>query len=223
MKRKVLAVFVLFLLGLTAVFFAVSSSSTASAQGDGAVWTSSAEPPADFTEANFSVPDGPSLANQEDVIEGGDPISFRITGSTLKPRENDVAYTVDINGSCVYVTAGDNNTVWNAPVTLPNGSLVDTLRIYYYDTSGSNTTAWFTIYDLYGAVVQEWSVSSSTSGGNSFNDSNQINHTIDYSVYNYVINWRPIVTGSAIQLCGFRIFHTPPAYGLGFIPAAFNK
>jgi hypothetical protein len=94
--------------------------------------------------------------------------------------------------------------------------------MYYYDTSGSNTTGWFTIYDLYGSIVEEWSASSSGNSGNSFNDSAQINHTIDYSVYNYVINWRPNVTGSTIQLCGFRVFYTPPPYGLGFIPAVLN-
>jgi hypothetical protein len=94
--------------------------------------------------------------------------------------------------------------------------------MYYYDTSASNTTGWFTIYDLYGAIVEEWSVSSTLNSGNSFNDSAQIDHTIDYGVYNYVINWRPIASGSTLQLCGFRVFYTPPPYGLGFIPAVLN-
>jgi hypothetical protein len=225
MKRKVLALFVLFLLGLTAVFFAASGSSPVNAQGEGNVWTSSAEPPEGFDDpANLAPPgDNPLPANQEDIMEGGGLVSWRVTGSTLKPRENDASYTVDANGSCTYVTGGDSSTVWNAPVSLPNGSLIDTLRMYYYDTSGSNTTAWFTIYDLYGGIVDEWSVSSNISGGNSFNDSSQINHTIDHSVYNYVINWRPVISGSTIQLCGFRVFYTPPLYGYGFIPAAFNK
>jgi hypothetical protein len=156
-------------------------------------------------------------------MEGGGLISWRITGSALKPRESNVSSTVDINGGCTYVTAGNASTVWNTPIHLPNGSVIDTLRMYYYDTSVSNTIGWFTIYDLYGNIDNEWSVSSSTSGGNSFNDSVQINHTIDYSVYSYLINWRPVIAGSTMQLCGFRIFHTPPTYGLGFIPAVLNR
>ena len=41
--------------------------------------------------------------------------TIRFVGSTLRPRDNDVDYTTNSNGSCVYVTAGDSNTVWNFP------------------------------------------------------------------------------------------------------------
>ena len=37
--------------------------------------------------------------------------SIRFVGSTLRPRENNVSYTANGNGSCVYVTAGDASTV----------------------------------------------------------------------------------------------------------------
>jgi hypothetical protein len=135
--------------------------------------------------------------------------SLRITGSALKPRENNVSYAVDINGSCFYVTAGSATTVWNVPITLPDGATIDSLRIYYYDTSASNLSAWFTVYDLYGAIVQEWSVSSSGNSGNSFNDSVQIGHVIDHDVYSYVVNVRPVGTGSTLQFCGARLFYSP--------------
>jgi hypothetical protein len=135
--------------------------------------------------------------------------SLRIAGSTLRPREDDVSYTVAGSGGCVYATTGDAFTVWNHKLTLPAGSRVDTLRMYYNDTSGSTSTAWFTIYDLYGNVVQEWSVSSAGSTGNGFNNSVPIDHVVDYSVYSYALNWRPSVTGSTMQLCGFRIFYGP--------------
>lgn len=90
--------------------------------------------------------------------------------------------------------------------------------MYYYDTSASNTTGWFTVYDLYGNIVQEWSVSSSGDVGYSFSDSAVIDHTIDHSTYAYLLNWRPNATGSTLQLCGFRVFYTPPPFGLEFIP-----
>jgi hypothetical protein len=135
--------------------------------------------------------------------------NLRIVGSALRPRENNVTYTVDSNGSCFYVTAGSATTVWNVPITLPDGATIDTLRIYYYDTSASNLSAWFTIYDLFGAIVQEWSVSSSGNSGNSFNDSVQIGHVIDHDVYSYVVNVRPVGTGSTLQFCGARLFYSP--------------
>lgn len=193
------------------------------AGGSDDLWNSSAEAPAGTAPAQFSPADNPASLDRDDALEGPDApdalISWRVTGSALKPRENDVSYTVNGNGSCVYVTAGDASTVWNITPMLPQGAVVDTLRMYYYDTSGSNSSAWFTIYDLYGAIVQEFSVSTSDNGGNSFNDSAQINHTVDYSVYSYLLNWRPSVTGSTMQLCGFRIFYTPPFFAAGFLPA----
>ena len=83
----------------------------------------------------------------------------------------------------------------------------DTLRIYYYDTSASDMKAWFRVNDLCGGIVDEWSVSSNTSSGNSFSDSAEINHTISYGVYSYAVNVHPIVTGATMQFCGARIFY----------------
>ncbi|MGD9902898.1 MAG: hypothetical protein AB7U83_05475 [Vicinamibacterales bacterium] len=172
---------------------------------------SSADVPAGVPQ---SVADDPSVAPGRDAAwdRATAPVvhNWRIVGSALKPRENDVSYSVSSGGSCAYVTAGDASTVWNAVPQLPDGAVVDTLRMYYSDTSASNSTGWFTIYDLYGTIVQEFPVSSSGSAGNSFNDSAAIGHTVDYSVYSYVLNWRPVVVGSAMQLCGFRVFYTTP-------------
>ena len=137
-------------------------------------------------------------------------LNLRVAGSTLKPRADDVTYQTSGSGGCVYVTGGNQNQVWNIPVLLPQGAVVGTLRIYYDDTSASDSTAWFTIYDLYGAVVDEVSVSTSGTSGNGYRDSASINHQIDYGTYSYVLNWRPIVTGSTMQLCGFRIFYETP-------------
>lgn len=209
---------------LAVILLANGRLSRATAQEAGELWTTSAEAPAGTPPERFSPPDKPAAANlSESPNEANALISWRVTGAALKPRENDVSYGVDGNGSCTYVTAGDAFTVWNIAPDLPQGAVVDTLRMYYNDTSASNFTAWFTIYDLYGTIVDEWSVSSNTNTGNSFNDSAQINHTVDYSVYSYLLNWRPIATGSALQLCGFRIFYTPPPFGLGFLPTVIKS
>ena len=207
---------------------AVNSSEQRSSEPDQAnansnlVWNSSAE------FANESATEeqrsgNPTSITEPDVSDAVNALtSWRITGSALRPRESDVFYSVAGSGGCSYVTSGDASTVWNAPVNLPQGSTVDTLRMYFYDTSGSDSSAWFTVYDLYGSIVQEWSVSTSGSGGNSFNDSAQINHTIDHSIYSYLVNWRPSVTGSTLQLCGFRIFYEPPPFGINFLPLIEN-
>jgi hypothetical protein len=212
------AILALIMAGLLA-----SRPSPASAQDTQTPWLSSAAPPDGVSGLQFSAPD---QALSDNLTEASTPdallqlISYRVTGSALRPRENDVSYTVASDGGCIYVSAGDANTVWNTPVTLPQGSHIDTLRMYYDDTSASNSSAWFSVYDLYGSIVNEWSVSSSGNSGNSFNDSSLISHTIDYSVYSYLLNWRPIVSGSGFQLCGFRIFYEPPPFGASFLPVS---
>ena len=137
-------------------------------------------------------------------------LNVRVAGSTLKPRADDVTYQTSGSGGCVYVTGGNQSQVWNIPVILPQGAVVGTLRMYYDDTSASDSTAWFTIYDLYGSIVQEFSVATNGNSGNGFSDSALIDHQIDYGVYSYVLNWRPAVIGSTMHLCGFRIFYETP-------------
>lgn len=150
--------------------------------------------------------------------------SIRFVGSTLRPRENDVSYTTNNNGSCVYVTAGDAWTVWNLPLALPEGSKVEWLRMYYYDADAShNTSGWFTKYDLYGGLVQEWSVSSAGGGGNGYSDVMITpTETIDYSLYSYVLNWRPGTVTNTLQLCGFRLFYTAPVGGV-YLPVVVRQ
>lgn len=150
--------------------------------------------------------------------------SVRFVGSAMKPRENNVSYTVESAGGCVYVSAGDDNTVWNLPLALPEGSEVEYVRIYVRDTNVSeNTCGWFTKYDLYGTLIQEWSVCSDGSHGNRYwTRSISPTETIDYGTYSYALNWRPGATGDAIQICGMRLYYTAPFRAANFLPA-LNK
>lgn len=149
--------------------------------------------------------------------------SLRFVGSTLRPRQNDVTYTTNGNGSCVYVTAGDASTVWNLPLALPEGSKVEYLRMYYYDASVSNMTGWFTKYDLYGELVQEWAVNSTSNSGSGYSDVViSPTETIDYSAYSYVLNWRPGTVTNTLQLCGFRLFYTAPVGGV-YLPVIVRQ
>lgn len=207
------------MLSLSMVLWAGSHSPSVTAQEDGETWGTSAEASDGITPERLSPPDSLNLPNQIDILNAPDAlVSWRVSGAALKPRENDVSYAVGSGGSCTYVSAGDASTVWNIEPNLPQGATVDTLRMYYDDTSDSNSSAWFTVYDLYGSIVNEWPVYSSGNGGYSFNDSEAINHTIDYSVYSYLINWRPNGTGSTLQLCGFRVFYEPAPFGVAFLP-----
>jgi hypothetical protein len=148
---------------------------------------------------------------------------FRVPGTALKRRGSDVDYIPTAGGGCFYASAGNSARVFNTGLYLPQGSNVLAVRMYYNDTSSSNSTAWFTVYDLYGNLVDEWSVGSIGDTGNGFNDTMEISHTIDYLSYSYALNWRPYELGSDMQLCGFRIFYEPPARIGALVPAVWKE
>jgi hypothetical protein len=181
-------------------------------------WASSAEVQPGTPVELLSPPDALAPSGPEAAAPEASWVSWRVTGTALRPREHDVNYDTSITGACAYAASGDASTVWNTVVILPQGSTVGTLRMYYRDTSASNTTAWLTVYDLYGQIVHEWPVTSSGSTGNGYNDSPTINHTVDYNLYSYLINWRPVVAGTTMQVCGFRLFYEPPPFGINFLP-----
>jgi hypothetical protein len=195
----------------------------ASAEDVPELWFSSADPPVGISLEALSPPDQPDLANDrlDETPELLQVVrSQRITGSAVRPRDSVVDFDVSGTGGCIYA---ENNAfdVFNTPIWLPQGATVNQLRMYYNDTSASNSTAWFTVYDLYGVIVNEWSVSSTGSSGLGFNDSPLIDHTIDYNTYSYLLNWRPVVAGTAMQLCGFRIFYESP-FGVQYLPYVEN-
>ena len=172
------------------------------------------------------LPDG-SVAPAGEPFSAEEPLSinavaaianFRIPGTALKPRGNDVDHIPTASGGCFYASSGNSFRVFNTGLYLPQGSNILAMRMYYDDTSASNSRAWFSVYDLYGNLVSEWSVDSVGDAGNGFNDTDMISHTIDYLSYSYVVNWRPYDLGSDTQLCGFRIFYEPPPFGIAFLP-----
>ncbi len=152
--------------------------------------------------------------------------SVRFVGSTLRPRKNDVNYTTNGYGSCVYITSGNAGTVWNLPLALPEGSKVQWLRLYYYDkdtkADGQNW-GYFTKYDLNGVLVNEWGVHSidGVPGSNYYGYQDVLitpTETIDYNYYSYVLNWIPEVVTNTLQLCGFRVFYQAPITSHIFMP-----
>jgi len=162
------------------------------------------------------------LPSQGGPSEPEEPLAttryLRVTGSVLRPRENDVDYAWGAGGGCIYVKAGDDFTVWNTPIYLPQGATVTQLRMFVNDASTSNCQGFFSVYDLWGDLVYEWSATSNTSSGLSYWDAAIPDHIIDYETYSYVVNWRPQDTGADMQLCGFRLSYTPPL-GSTFVPS----
>ncbi|MEJ2210196.1 MAG: hypothetical protein P8129_14330 [Anaerolineae bacterium] len=196
----------------------VSSSERVPASQAAPPWPDSSGPRAEGGSAPAAPESLPAGIDETTAVA-----DFRILGSVLKPRASDVEWDWGSGGGCIFASAGNEYTIFNTGLYLPQGSEVLAVRMYYNDTSTSDTLGWFSIYDLYGYVVDEWSVPSLGSAGPGFNETELINHVIDYGSYSYALNWRPGALGSDLQLCGFRVFYDPP-YGFGsFLPSALNN
>ncbi len=120
-------------------------------------------------------------------------------------------------GGCTYASGGNEYTWWAAPLYLPHGSTLRYFRMYYNDQEpGADCAAYLTVYDLYGSIVTEWGIFS-TGTGQTYATTEQLDHVIDYGLYNYVIHWRPQVLGSSMQVCGFRVYYES-TWSVTFMP-----
>lgn len=129
---------------------------------------------------------------------------LHVAGSTLRPRNSISTWASSGDGGCIYATANPG-IVYNLDLQLPMGARIDYLRIYYYDTSASDSNAWVTIYNDSGGLTDITSVSSSGTSGYGTNLSAYIGHVVNNSDYSYVLNWRPNVDGNTNRLCGLRV------------------
>jgi hypothetical protein len=130
-----------------------------------------------------------------------------VAGTTLRPRDSDTAW--DYAGfGCVSASAG--NKEFNVHLDIPEGSRIDYLRIFYYDTSASDSYAWITSYDGAGGIGEIAFVSSSGNSGYGSALSSFVGGVVDYHDNSYVLNWRPNQTGGSMRLCGLRVAYRLP-------------
>jgi hypothetical protein len=152
---------------------------------------------------------------------GAESASLRIPGAAFRPRSDAVHFEYFNAGSMFCTYAPQGSVWWTAPVYLPQGAVVTSVRMFYYDKSTTNNCdASFEVYDFANESVfftTAWSSSGSSGLGSA--DSGAINHTIDYSKYGYLLQWRPnTVSNDELRLVGFQIFYKPPPGRVAVIP-----
>lgn len=108
------------------------------------------------------------------------------------------------SGACINAT-GNATEFFTIYLDLPEGSRIDYVRLYYRDTSSSNSMASLRKYDGAGNTNILGTVDSTGNGGFGYQVSPYIGHIVDNSNGAYALNWRPIVVGTAMQLCGMRV------------------
>ncbi len=172
-----------------------------------------------FTQRTVSQP-APALAQtaEADVVPSTEwsPYRYvRVAGATLVPRDSTTSW--DYSGAgCISASSGNDNFTIHLPI--PNGSRIDYLRLYYYDTSANNSTAWVTTYDGAGGVSDVTSVSSTGSSGYGTTLSPYVGHVVDSINNSYVLNWRANQTGSTMRLCALRVAYRVPLDQTAFLP-----
>ena len=176
--------------------------------------------------ATIDSPSGDVVGNSQpdaDILATYDSY-LRISGAALKPRESNVEWRgVSGRGGCVYAESGNEEAVFNTPVYLPQGSVVKFLRMYVNDTHETiDSTAWFSVYDLYGVLVEEHDVSSSGISGTGYATTLEFTTTVNYDAHSYMVNWRPKVIGDVMQICGFRIYYQAPFGTTSYMPVILN-
>ncbi|MEZ4769966.1 MAG: hypothetical protein R2844_16225 [Caldilineales bacterium] len=138
-----------------------------------------------------------------------------VSGSALRPRDSSSGWDYSGTG-CVSRSSGSE--LFNINLSLPEGSRIDYLRIYYYDTSGSNDSrAWITTYNASGGYSDITTVTSTGSGGYGTRLSSYLGHIVDNASNSYVLNWNANQNGSGMRLCGLRVAYRTPTQDL-FLP-----
>jgi hypothetical protein len=130
-----------------------------------------------------------------------------VAGTTLIPRSSATTWTYN-GGGCVSASAG--NDLFNIHLQLPQGSRVDYLRIYYYDTAVNDGQAWLTVYSGSGETFDLIAVNTASNTGYGTALSPFAGVVVENANYAYVLNFRPNQTGSTMRLCGFRVAYRLP-------------
>jgi hypothetical protein len=184
--------------------------------------------PAEFSGADDLTREGPESDPGSPVVRAFEttalPSSFsyyKVIGSAFQPRDSTQTYAYTSNG-CIYQTAGGVMR-FQAPLYLPEGSILKYLRLYYNDTATENMTAWITRYEPGQANLDLTSVQSTGAGGYGTTLGPLMSGCVpppdpcvplppvivDQDTYAYVLTWGSGVLGAGNQLCGIRIAYSP--------------
>ncbi|MCA9873034.1 MAG: hypothetical protein KC441_05250 [Anaerolineales bacterium] len=147
---------------------------------------------------------------------------WSILGSHLLPRGSGMSYSYGGNG-CLYVTNNGGIVRMQAPVILPDGSIIKSMDVDYYDTSASDLTVWLTSYEPGISNLDLFAVSSTGDAGFGTASSTEITHTVNNNTLAYTLNysWNG-VENNTLQICGIRINYIDPFFA-SFLPATVKN
>jgi hypothetical protein len=132
---------------------------------------------------------------------------YNVAGSTFHPRASSSTWAYGGSG-CIYRTAGSQPFVLF--LNLPEGSKIDYLRVFFYDTDAINGFAGITRYDGGGSVEDLVSVYSTGSSGYDTRLSSYLGHIVDNAGWAYTVYWNPNTNSGTMQICSLRVAYRLP-------------
>jgi len=156
----------------------------------------------------------PSLAGAHLTLpEGGGGHYWTIPGSAFVDLYSADEYAFDLGG-CKYYMAGSTYLLANAPVNLPDGSIITGLR-FYYDDKIAGDTGYSTLdlreYDFLHSNASIATLTSLGSSGDGFVEIYGLSWVVSNFNHFYMLHYDANYTSDNMQICSVRISYTPPS------------
>lgn len=169
------------------------------------------------TEAQPLPERGAPLDETSQVSGAFTPRYYNVPGSVFVPVDSAVNVSYDQMG-CIHLTAGAGYLL-NAPLDIPPGSRIVSMRIYYDDKSSSNNLqSWITRYNLEGTDYNDLVYVNSLGASGKGTNYGTLDHVTDTFNYRYVLNAKFFSNSSDLQFCGMRVMYYPPITYGAFVP-----
>ena len=164
---------------------------------EGVAWDELVDPAAPDEE--------PSEVTGEDGVTRTGFQYYFVAGSALHPTDQAAGWTRH-EGGCV---SAENAAVpFVTDLDLPQDSIIEFLRVYYYDAAEvDNGEASIVAYDGRGdeLILLDGLASSGSEGYGTRYKEQQTDHQVDNLDYAYVLRWHPHIVGSTMRVCGLRV------------------
>jgi hypothetical protein len=149
---------------------------------------------------------------------------MRAAGSNFQPRDSTSTFSYS-GGGCTQRNSNVGDSWFTLDLQLPNGAVIDFMRVYYYDDSSTydiNSELW--AFDGAGGTTLIAEADSTENPGFSASGSGFFTHTVDNLNESLVI----VASiqggvGADVQLCAVRVRYQYDAFSAAFLPAVRNK
>ncbi len=158
---------------------------------------------------------GPSAPDAADLW-------YRIAGATFMPRDSDMEYGYSGRG-CMYRAANVGDTQFYVDLQMPDGAIIDYLRVYYEDDSAThNARVELYSFDGQGGYTEIASATGIGSPGYGSAGIGGFSHEVDNVNESLVVLAGLPSSNDTLAFCGVRLRYHCSYPGCMYLPACFK-